>query len=312
MYLTTPHGLWINAWDGSYHYACYLFLAACLLRARHSYSDSKFRTVGLLWSGSILNSMIVLFVGSAVGNHAKEIKPSYLLNIPYALFPAIFLVRVIQARPTEAGSEIAATAENNARPAASISARKPLWQWLLDVPLLALTFLSSSLCILRLLVVLRSEAPVAAWYGKEIEAHLTDPSAYPTLQVITYAFYLVPYFLWAMVWLWSGPPPVVAAGGASSSSSSANAASSSSFSSFRDWTLFAIGALLQGTFSYMGAALHQGEAFQSSHWAPQQRKGGAFAFFLAANVGMMILPMLILARISIGGRNSGAQRVKAQ
>jgi len=46
VYLTTGHGLWINYWDGTFHYACYLFLTACMLRKNHQTKDNTFRYVG--------------------------------------------------------------------------------------------------------------------------------------------------------------------------------------------------------------------------------------------------------------------------
>jgi hypothetical protein len=288
-YLSTAHGLWINAWDGTFHYTCYLLLTSMLLRARHSYSDTRFRFVGLLWSGSILNSMIVLFVGSAVGNHAHHIKPSYLLNIPYALFPSIFLYRILQARPDAAsvGTAVVTTAAPKAQ-------RKPRWHWLLDVPLMALTFACMSLCVIRALSVLRSTLPLAELYSTPSwgEAHLHDESAYPVLQMLIYAFYLLPYFVWAMVRLGN---PWMTNGDAAAEASEASAASS-----FRDWTVVALGAVLQGGFSYVGAALHQGSAYESRLWRGQNMKDiHPFLVFVAANALMVLTPLLILLRIHL-------------
>jgi len=288
-YLRTPHGLWINAWDGTFHYACYVLLTGLLLRAGHSYSDALFRSVGLLWSGSILNSMIVLFVGSATGHHAQHIKPSYLLNIPYALFPAIFLYRILQARPQAKGKGADG----------SVSVRKPLWQWLVDVPLLVLIATSICLSVVRALCVLRSSLPLAVRYASSSgEAHLLDPSAYPTLQMLVYAFYLLPFLAWAALRL--GDPTM---------------RPHESDAAFRDWSIFALGAVLQGSFSYVGAALHQGRAYPTEQWLPQSTKNPqAWTVFVAANTLLLLTPLLIVARNYMLARSTAVvqQRVKAQ
>lgn len=269
VYLTTAHGLWINVWDGTFHYACYLMLTALLLRPSHSYSDSSvFRTVGLVWAGSILNSMIVLFAGSAIGLHAPEIKPSYLLNIPYALFPAVFLYRVMQARPT---SE-AATGQS------VVTSRKPLSAWLLDVPLLGLLFLSCSLCIFRALVVLRSQLPLARVYGEQYETHLTDSAAYPLVQMLTYAYFLVPYLAYAGVCTWRG------------------VGSTDQQGRLTDWTKVALGALLQGTFSYTLAALHEGAAYPSKQHQYQTTDPAAIRWFIGVNGLLLATPIAMLMR----------------
>ena len=301
VYLTTAHGLWINLWDGSFHYLCYLVLSACLSRRGLPRGEvlqgGLVRTVGLLWAGSILNSMICLFVASAVGSHAHHIKPSYLLNIPYALLPGVFLWRLLQARPTAVSAPSSTPSSTSV---VAISERKPLWLWLVDVPLLVLVFLSGCLCVVRLLVVLRSGLGAARLYGADLEAHLLDPAAYPTLQMATYAFYGLPYLGWASVRIWRGVPAPAPAPSSTANAKVNATAEVEAAQSFRDWTLVAIGALLQGTFSYVGAALHQGSAFQSSEWIPQSRAAAPLATFVAANALLLLTPILILARMNFG------------
>lgn len=308
VYLSTPHGLWINVWDGTFHYACYLLLTAMMLRPAHSYACTRFRAVALVWAGSILNSMIVLFVGSAVGTHAHHIKPSYLLNIPYALFPTIFLVRVLQARPAPTATAPHAAKSKPTSAAVAPSIRKPMWHWLLDVPLLSLLCLCACVCVVRALVVVRSRLPLAAWYGREAEAHLLDSNAYPTLQMLNYAFYLLPFLCWAALHVWAGP--------ADAQSASASAHDVAATACFRDWSLFAVGAVLQGTFSYVGAALHQGGAFQFKEWAAQSTQPDAWNCFVVVNALLLLTPILVCARMHMRSPSSAQQqqqaRVKAQ
>lgn len=278
VYLTTAHGLWINYWDGTYHYACYLTMTAMMLRVGHSYTCPRFRTVALLWAGSILNSMIVLFVGSAVGLHAPHIKPSYLLNIPYALFPGVFLYRVLQARPEGKMSE---TGRN----------RKSACAWIIDIPLMALIFVTASLCIFRALVVLRSQLPAAAHYGTHIESHLLDSSAYPTIQMLTYAYLFVPYLVWSFVRVWRG----------FGSADGSNVP-------FIDGTKLAVGALLQGTFSYTLSAWREGGAYHSSERVSQTMESTPLAWFVVVNACLLATPILLLARATAAASaNSNAK-----
>jgi len=166
---------------------------------------------------------------------------------------------------------------------------------LLDVPLMALIFACMSLCVIRALSVLRSTLPLAELYSTPSwgEAHLHDESAYPVLQMLIYAFYLLPYLVWAMVrlgnpWMMTNGDVVV---GASDSATSA---------SFRDWTVVALGAGLQGGFSYVGAALHQGSAYESRLWRGQNMKDNhPFLVFVVANGLMVLTPLLILLRIQL-------------
>ena len=80
VYLKTAHGLFINYWDGSAHLIMYLTMLYCMLKKR---TGTKFyRFLSLFWSGSILNSLVVLLGGAVVGRYGTQLKPSYLLNIP--------------------------------------------------------------------------------------------------------------------------------------------------------------------------------------------------------------------------------------
>lgn len=302
VYLTTAHGLWINYWDGTFHYACYLLLTACLLRG-DTYSRSVFRSVGLAWGGSILNSMICLFTASAVGTHAAHIKPSYLLNIPYGLFPLIFVARIIRARPCLAPTTPAGVPAHLQLESARRTERKPAWVWIVDAALIAASFLCACICVLRALVVMRSRLPFAERYASSFEPHLQDPTAYPTLQMLTYFFYLLPYLAWACCHLWEGTP--------------AHPLDPDAMR-FSDATLLVVGALLQGTFSYVGAALHEGGAFPHKDWKRQSTEGQSWQVFVAVNALMLLTPLLILLRISLpAARNQKragkkASRAKAQ
>ncbi|GCB77155.1 hypothetical protein scyTo_0015614, partial [Scyliorhinus torazame] len=80
-YLRSAYGILICYWDGTVHYALYLMMIAAIT-LRWSY-----RTVGLYWLGSVLISLVTLLLGTVVGKFGTEIRPAFLLNIPYVLIP---------------------------------------------------------------------------------------------------------------------------------------------------------------------------------------------------------------------------------
>ncbi|XP_038634046.1 transmembrane 6 superfamily member 2 isoform X2 [Scyliorhinus canicula] len=80
-YLRSAYGILICYWDGTVHYALYLMMIAAIT-LRWSY-----RTVGLYWLGSMLISLVTLLLGTVVGKFGTEIRPAFLLNIPYVLIP---------------------------------------------------------------------------------------------------------------------------------------------------------------------------------------------------------------------------------
>ena len=63
-------------WDGTAHYALQLYLARATLLGQPC------RIAGLVWAGSIINSMPVLLLGGASGVYSADIKPSTALNAP--------------------------------------------------------------------------------------------------------------------------------------------------------------------------------------------------------------------------------------
>eukprot|EP00658_Telonema_sp_P-2_P066004 TRINITY_DN55120_c0_g1_i2.p1 TRINITY_DN55120_c0_g1~~TRINITY_DN55120_c0_g1_i2.p1 ORF type:complete len:329 (-),score=74.10 TRINITY_DN55120_c0_g1_i2:119-1105(-) len=93
-YFKTGWGFWTLLWDGTAHYCLQAFLAYVFLTGRSA------ELIGLVWSGSIINSMPVLLLGAAVGGFSEDIKPSTALNAPYVLVPILFLWRVLT-KPSE-------------------------------------------------------------------------------------------------------------------------------------------------------------------------------------------------------------------
>lgn len=209
--------------------------------------------------------MIVLFAGSAIGLHAKHIKPSYLLNIPYGLFPLIFTAKMFKSNSTTVNhTEVKMK-------------NRSILGFLFDLFLIVASFASIVICIFRVLVVVKSQLNIAEYYGTHIESHLFDSSAYPLVQMLSYAYYAVPFFCYSIVSLYS---------------SNANG-----HHLFVDLAIFFFGAYLQGTFSYVGAACHWSGAFPSDEWKPQNLKDDIpKTTFIAINSLLLITTALITSR----------------
>lgn len=73
---------------------------------------------------------------------------------------------------------------------------------------------------------------------------------------------------------------------------------------FSDWTKFFMGALLQGTFSYMLASVYEGSAYlaKTAGWerSVQSVTGVSFQWFLGVNLTLLAIPFLLLNRIQMG------------
>ncbi|HCS29236.1 MAG TPA: hypothetical protein DIW43_17395 [Spongiibacteraceae bacterium] len=175
-YLNTAHGMAINIWDGTVHYALYLTIAYQMAAGK------SYRRTGLIWVGSMMGSGMVFLVGNLIGVFANHVEPSYLLNVPFMLVPIFIAWRIFgQSSPSSSPAASAGTMATGA----------------LTIALLSLAGFS----LFRLLVAFNPETGITSgWAG--IEPYLQSPMAYPRLQIAVYAFWLAPFCLIAALSLW--------------------------------------------------------------------------------------------------------------
>ncbi len=183
-YFKSSWGFWALAWDGTAHYVLQLYLAFATLTGRPR------RLAGLLWCGSIINSMPVLLMGAATGSFSSTIKPSTALNAPYVLAPLAFLRLVWSEAPgRSAASRRTVTAEVSRRSTASVL----LWA--------CFHALAIAVHVWRAVVSLGCRSPTAQWWATEIEPILGDASrgshGFVVVQCLVFFFYYIPFHAWA-------------------------------------------------------------------------------------------------------------------
>ena len=186
-YFKSAWGFLVLMWDGTAHFALQLFLAHSTLLGRPC------RLAGLVWAGSIINSMPVLLLGGATGVYSADIKPSTALNAPYVLVPIAYLSALLAApsteEPKEAGRKATAAA---ATPKLSTPAA---YAWA------AAHALAVVVHAWRAVVVMGSRAPLALQWVESVEpvlAQATRPSfGFLRVQCLVFAFYYIPFHAWA-------------------------------------------------------------------------------------------------------------------
>lgn len=255
-YFKSSWGFAVLGYDGCVHYFLQLFLAHATLL------DRPRLLVGLLWSGSILNSMPVVLLGGATGMHSDTLKPSTLLNAPYVLAPILYLNAIL---PSAQPRLAATTKEAPARAWRSAS--------LIDHLLVLFHFAAICLHCLRAAVVLGSKSPAALSYGAQEPALLESTAdsfgflRVQLQQLIEFAFYYVPFHAWALACAYLPPSENHAA-----------------------WATVVAGGYLQAQATYVGSA-----AFKWTGFGPLEQLSPPSTFWAIAAT-FALLPAAYAAR----------------
>ena len=172
-YVQSCVGAALFGWDGTFHLVVQLHNAFLLMTGRGSSLQFKFGA--LVWAGSIGSSMMPYMLGAFSGPFAKELELSSALNLPYVFFPGIVARQVM----------------------ASVPSRKRSGQSMLAwaATLLAVAHVTlACVHLLRALVVVGSEAPLAAFWAKSVEPVLVDDrSRHILFLAMQWAFIMAPY-----------------------------------------------------------------------------------------------------------------------
>ena len=176
-YLKSNYGMAVNLWDGTTHFALYLWMSFCLASSRdHS-------RAALFWAGSMIGSCIVYMSGNLIGEYAEQIEPSYLLNLPFMIVPIFYAWKV-------------ALDSDNDAPVIKIG--KTTGDYLLIICLLGLAGFSA----FRMLVVLNPEISLTYVWATEVEPFLLSPTRYSEIQMLVFGLYLMPFSILAAIAFW--------------------------------------------------------------------------------------------------------------
>jgi len=273
VYLKTAHGLFINIWDGTTHFLLYLTMLYCMLIKR---TETKFyRFVSLFWCGSIINSLIVLVGGAAVGQFGRHIKPSCLLNVPYMLFPTIYLFQQLNSRTNFLRQEIKDKEKKRV-------IRKSFLLCLIDMFFIIYFIFGIAFAIFRVFHVLKVPLTSKSIYF-EYEPYLLNTSGFPLVQLLIYAFYFVPYYCAGIIALFFYHQQL------------------SQFSWLPDWTMIHAGAAAQAQFSYLCSSLHNPPLFPDASWSPISND--YWSITVTLNVVLAIVPQLLAFRVCFANRD---------
>ncbi|XP_075914071.1 transmembrane 6 superfamily member 1-like [Petromyzon marinus] len=220
-YLSTAHGIAICYWDGVIHYLLYLRILH-LITHRLPY-----REVGLYWLGSMLMSMVVFLPGNIIGKYGNELKPSFLLNIPYVCLPLWAGGKILrQPRRWNVGHQTAT------------GVTRPLSERPGDCLFCVYLLFATAFCLFRGLVSLQCPQSICFDYLHLYEPYLRDPTAYPKVQMLVNMLYVSPCCVWLIMAVWSDEHGLKS-----------------------DLTLLLAGALAQSQTCVLFAGLHHRTAF---------------------------------------------------
>uniref|UniRef100_A0A4W3H7D0 Transmembrane 6 superfamily member 2 n=1 Tax=Callorhinchus milii TaxID=7868 RepID=A0A4W3H7D0_CALMI len=220
-YLRSAYGIMICYWDGTVHYLLYLVMAASITRGQ------SYRKFGLYWVGSVLMSLPVLLIGTVIGKYGSEIRPSYLLNIPYLIIPLWAGKKIYEKPRTVSRTTPEEVAEEH---------KKLIYQRPVDL-LLAL-YLMAAVAYTLFRGIVSIERSIIMRIADQNSKFLKDSVPGFTLQMLMNMFYLLPFFCLALYGLirpgctW-----------------------------MMDATLVFAGALAQAQFSHIGASMHSRTPF---------------------------------------------------
>ncbi|KAG8454908.1 hypothetical protein GDO86_001216 [Hymenochirus boettgeri] len=183
-----------------------------------------YKAVGLFWLGSLCMSMLVFIPGNVIGKYGTEIRPAFLLNVPYIFLPVWAGIRILRrchSIPKLSPEEVEA-AHNQG-----------IIQRPMDIVLIVYLLGAIIFTVFRGLLVLDCPSDSCFTYIYQYEPYLRDPVAYPKVQMLVGMFYFLPFLC---VSLYALLIP--------------------GCSWMLDWTLVYAGAIAQAQFAHIGSSLY--------------------------------------------------------
>nr|XP_033812786.1 transmembrane 6 superfamily member 2 [Geotrypetes seraphini] len=251
-YLRTAYGIIICYWDGTVHYGLYFMMLSAIVQRKN------YKNIGLYWLGSLMMSMVVFLPANMIGKFGSQLRPAFLLNIPYLYLPIWAGVKIFTKPQSLPHCSVEKVMEEQ---------KKWLHQRPLDLALVTYLLLAVSFTLFRGLVALDCPTDSCFNYLYQYEPYLKDPVGYPKMQMLVYLFYVLPFFCLCIYGLiepgctW-----------------------------MLDWTLVFAGAVTQAQFSHIGSSLHHKTPY--TYRIPED----TWWFFMLSNLLYALGPNLLAYR----------------
>ncbi|CAH2293450.1 transmembrane 6 superfamily member 1 isoform X1 [Pelobates cultripes] len=134
----------------------------------------SYKAVGLFWLGSLVMSMLVFLPGNVVGKYGNEIRPAFLLNIPYLFLPFWAAIRIFRASHVLPKTPVEKV---------EISQKERILQRPQDLAMIVYLLAAIIFTIFRGMLALDCPSDACFTYIYQYEPYLRDPVAYPKVQV---------------------------------------------------------------------------------------------------------------------------------
>ncbi|XP_046732780.1 transmembrane 6 superfamily member 2 isoform X1 [Silurus meridionalis] len=254
-YLSTAHSIMKNYWNGGVHF---VLLLAIIHRMR---KGKPYRSLALLWAGSMVATQIVYIPSIAIGKHAKNIYPAFWLNLFFLVLPIWTAVKLFN-RPRELIVIPADTVE--------AEQKKSLLFRPIDF-LLTLSVLGAmAFTVFRGFVVLECTLDICFTYIYQYEPYMKDSVAFPKVMMLVFLFYALP-LLTLLVYGLTVP----------------------GCTWMLDWSLFLAGAIAQMQWTYIGASVHSRTPF--TYRIPKEE----WRLVMTLNLVYLAVPVLLAVRCYI-------------
>ncbi|KAB5535795.1 hypothetical protein PHYPO_G00122040 [Pangasianodon hypophthalmus] len=254
-YLNTAHCIMKNYWNGGVHF---VLLLAIIHRM---WKGKPYRSLALLWAGSMVATQIVFIPSIVIGKHAKNIYPAFWLNLFFLmllLWTAVKLFNKPRELPIIPADKVAAEQKKRL-----LSRPKDL--------LLTLTALGAmAFTVFRGFVVLECTLDMCFTYIYQYEPYMKDSVAFPKVMMLVFLFYALP-LLSLLVYGLTVP----------------------GCTWMLDWTLFLAGAIAQMQWTYIGASVHSRTPF--TYRIPKEE----WRLVVTLNLVYLAVPVLLAARCYI-------------
>ncbi|KAG9278682.1 transmembrane 6 superfamily member 2 [Astyanax mexicanus] len=252
-YLNAAYCIMMNYWKGVVHFVLLLTIIHCIRKGK------QYRSIGLLWAGSMIATQVVFIPGIVIGKHAKSIYPAFWRNILFFILPIWAAVNLFS-RQREL-PVIPADKVEEEQKKGLLSRPKEL--------LLSLSLLGAmAFAVFRGFVVLECALDICFTYIYQYEPYLKDNVAFSKVTMLVILFYALPMLM-----------------------ACAYGLNTPGCTWMLEWTLILAGAIAQTQWAHIGASVHSRTPF--TYRIPKDE----WRVVMTLNVLFMAVPLLLALHV---------------